>query len=642
MKRCLIAVALVFFLGTGCKKGFLDVIPDNIPTMDNAFENRHEAEKYLATCYSYLPSADPVSNIMYFGADDIWTYRFNNYSYQSPWKIALGEQGVVSPFDNYWDGENHGRATFQAIRDCNTFLEALETRDITDLDADMRNRWIGEAQFLKAYYMFYLLRMYGPIPIIEKNLPISASPSEVKVIRAPFDECVNYVSDLLDQAIEKLPVSIQSASTEDGRATKAAALFVKAKLWVTAASPLFNGNPDYANFTDKSGVELFSANYDASKWEKAAEVAKEAIDMAHQANHALYRFDDLQLNSKLSDTTIYQMNVRGSVSSKENPERILGLTKSEGSLQQYAMVPHIDPRRTGDTYSNSYMSVTLKMTEVFYSNHGVPINEDKTYDYANRYNLRTATAADQFNIQNGYKTVGLNFDRENRYYADLAFDGGVWYMRNSPSGTDQNTFYIEAKKGQRNWRLSSELYNVTGYWPKNLVNWRFEQNEYSGVANSGRTIQVYSFPLFKLGDLYLLYAEALNEIDNREEAIVWLDKIRERAGLDGVKESWTNYSNQPNKFGSKDGLRSIIHQERQIELAFQGQRIWDLRRWKEAADVMNQPVQGWDYTQQDAENYYRPVTLFSQTFIAPRDYLWPIKEYNLTVNDKLVQNPGWK
>ena len=87
-------------------------------------------------------------------------------------------------------------------------------------------------------------------------------------------------------------------------------------------------------------------------------------------------------------------------------------------------------------------------------------------------------------------------------------------------------------------------------------------------------------------------------------------------------------------------MREIIQQERLIELAFEGKRFWDLRRWKRAAEILNNPIQGWDRAQNSEIAYYRKVTLFDQTF-GMKDYFWPIREANIDVNRNLVQNIGW-
>ncbi|HYH55501.1 MAG TPA: RagB/SusD family nutrient uptake outer membrane protein, partial [Anseongella sp.] len=151
----------------------------------------------------------------------------------------------------------------------------------------------------------------------------------------------------------------------------------------------------------------------------------------------------------------------------------------------------------------------------------------------------------------------------------------------------------------------------------------------------------YPWPEIRLAELYLLYSEALNELNGpTPETFKWIDLVRARGGLETVEAAWTQYSKQPGKYQSKEGLREIIHQERMIELAFEGQRFWDLRRWKKAEQVMNAPIQGWDIEEEETNAYYEVKTLFNQTF-QKRDYFWPIREESLIENERLVQNPGW-
>src|SRR5699024_2686781 len=101
----------------------------------------------------------------------------------------------------------------------------------------------------------------------------------------------------------------------------------------------------------------------------------------------------------------------------------------------------------------------------------------------------------------------------------------------------------------------------------------------------------YPFPYIRLADLYLYYAEALNEVGGpSEEAFKYINKVRERAGIPSVEDSWSNFSKEPSRYTTKDGFRKIIHTERLIEMAFEGNRYWDLRRWKEAEEIMNNPI----------------------------------------------------
>src|SRR5690606_27336325 len=127
-----------------------------------------------------------------------------------------------------------------------------KVQDIEDVE---REQWIAEAKFLKAYYHFYLLRMYGPIPLIKENFSIGEDVEVVKRYREPIDECVNYIVSLLDEAIPDLPLIITDQQNDLGRATSVIASSIKAKILVTAASPLFNGNMDYASMVDNRGKQ---------------------------------------------------------------------------------------------------------------------------------------------------------------------------------------------------------------------------------------------------------------------------------------------------------------------------------------------------------------------------------------------------
>ncbi|PSL48384.1 putative outer membrane starch-binding protein [Chitinophaga niastensis] len=613
-----ILLCLLLLQLPACKK-FLDVVPDNVATIDNAFTLRLEAEKYLFTCYSYLPNdGDLSSNPALLAGDEFWMVRPYSTS-DAPWQIGLGFQSANNIYMSTWN------YNFQALRDCNIFLDNVDK--VADMRQSEKDRWKAEVMFLKAYYHWMLLRMYGPIPIIDKNLPISSTSEETKVPRVHVDSVVNYITALLDSATINLPGIITDKATELGRITKPIALAIKARILVTAASPLFNGNIEYNGFRNYDGSALFNPAYDAHKWEKAATACKAAIDMCENSGMQLYKFN--QLGVTLSDTLTRQMTIRNSVCEEWNPEIIWNNPNSKTYELQRQSMPRLDPARIANEISLGCIAPTMKIAEQFYSDKGVPINEDKTWDYANRYQLRTATKAEGELIQEGYQTVSLHFNREPRFYADLAFDGAVWYMQNG-------IFHIESKAGQ--WQTRKNIYdnNVTGYFAKKLVNWKY-------VIQEGQSIHIepYSWPVMRLADLYLLYAEALNEQSGPQpDAFKYIDLVRDRAGLKGVQTSWSNYSSQPGKFQTKEGLRQIIQQERLIEFSMEGTRFWDLRRWKRSMEEMNKQVTGWDVEQSDPIFYYRIRTLYRQTF-QTRNYFWPLSSWDLLANRKLVQNFGW-
>ena len=119
-----------------------------------------------------------------------------------------------------------------------------------------------------------------------------------------------------------------------------------------------------------------------------------------------------------------------------------------------------------------------------------------------------------------------------------------------------------------------------------------------------------------------------------------MDLIRDRAGLKGVIESWQQYSIDPNKPTSKDGLREIIQKERMIELAFEGKRFWDLRRWKTAEDLLNRTVTRWNIEGSTTSEYYNVIPIETIEFTT-KDYLWPLRQHTVRVNPNLIQNPYW-
>lgn len=608
---------------------FLDIAPDNIANMDHVFANRKEAERYMATLYSYAPiiHTDSRRTLTFMGADDLWTYTTNNNYDRSPGiRIARGEQNATSPYENYWDGD-----MFKAIRDCNIFIEEMsKTERVPELEMSTRKRWIAEAKFLKAYYHFILFRMYGPIPITDVNIPVSSDIESVAVKRDPVDDVVTYISDLLDEAAEDLPIRIENTAEEAGRITIGGAYMLKAKLWVTAASPLFNGNPDYKGYADNDGVLLFPQEEDQTKWEKAVDACEAALE--NLPGVELYKFT---AESNLNDKTQYQMNLRGVITDRFNKEIIWGryMRSYDNLVMQAEMsVPQMIAG-TKNAFQHSCFSVNLNMVERFYTKNGVPIDEDKTWDYADRYNVVSADADQKYNLIEGYNTAILNQDRENRFYASVMFDGCVVYMKNT--ATEDKAHQIRALFNDDNGGAGFGWTTVTGYWIRKLINWEYSHSQ------SGATSRTYSWPEMRLADLKLLYAEALNEVGRLDDAISELNDIRGRVGLKGVKESWKDFSRNPNKPGTKEGLREIIQQEREIELAFEGHRIWDIRRWKKAEDYQNKDVRGWNVTGKTPAQYYQVNKVFEQKFISPRDYLWPLSINAILRNPKLVQNPGW-
>jgi hypothetical protein len=627
-------MAILAISCVSCKK-YLDVTPDNVGTIDYAFRNRNEAENYLFTCYATLQQLIYPQNNPGFttSSEIVFPNDLTDFQGIDPtgFNLIRGTQTSENPGLNYWDGANGGQATYRSIRRCNTMLENIDLP--VDLGIDEKKRWIAEVKFLKAYYHFILFRLYGAIPITDVNLPINSSTEDTRVKRAPVDSVVNYMVKLIDEATPDLPAVIQNQAKELGRITQPIALAVKAQILTTAASPLFNGNPDYAGIKNKDGQALFPSTVDATKWDKAAAATLAAINSAEANGNSLHKFIAPANVGTLSDSLKTVMDLQTAITEKWdlNTEIIWALNPYFPG-QTYCG-PRLTAKAAATPLFQGTFAVPIAEQELFYTNKGVPINEDNTWDYTNRYSLRTGDKANRFYIGNGYTTVKAHFDREPRFYSSLGFDGGVWFGNGLVN--QESLYYIQARgSGALAGPTDNSRLNITGCWPKKLVN-------YLTVYDDGYTIADFRMPLIRLAGLYLQYAETLTEQGKPYAQVVpYLDRVRARAGLPGVVEAWSKYSKNPTKYTTQDGMRQIIHQETRIELAFECEPGWDLRRWKELQNVLSKPLQGWNIFEADAASFYRPHTVVIPVFNS-RNYLWPITNNDLIVNPNLVQNLNW-
>tara|TARA_B100000900_G_scaffold415706_1_gene446774 strand:- start:4313 stop:6256 length:1944 start_codon:yes stop_codon:yes gene_type:complete len=643
-------VIILFIISTSCEKDYLDVVPDNIATIDLAFNTRSTAENFLSTCYTYIPEhANVEQNFSLLAGDEIWYYAENDFymNNETSFRLAKGMQNSASPYLNYWEGGRGApHSLFNALRDCNIFLENLV--EVPGLEEDERLKWIDEVKVLKAFYHFWLMQMYGPIPIIDQNIPVGASPEETNVKRESIDDVVSYLVQILDEVIEaeNLPGLINYIYTDMGRITMPIAKALKAKILVLAASPIFNGNTDLSELTDNLGNKLVSQVNDPQKWVYARDALFEAIESAHLNGHQLYEFNQqIPIIGGINEEITRELSLRAAITEPFNTEIVWAFAPEwTGDLQMWCQ-----PRWTADHsalfgYTKKSHAPTLNMAETFYTKNGVPIDEDITWDYGNRYDVIQTPVFDsnnenfhEFYIEDNYYTAKLHTYREPRFYSSIGFDGGKWFSLE----TENINFipHLNAKAGAASGKQGFEIYSITGFFAKKLVHYE------NIISLQGSTIKGYSFPIIRLSDLYLMYSEALNETKAAPDAEVYeyIQRVRTRAGLDAggdILNTWQMYSTNPSKPMTKDGMRKIIHQERMIELALEGHRYWDLKRWKLATEYFNKPIQGWNIFKSDVEGFYEVENIFYRNF-STKDYLWPISQNELLRNPNLIQNPGW-
>ncbi len=663
------ALILLFSL-VSCNK-YLDILPDDKPVLEDAFKDKYNTEKYLFTCYASLPNVVNPTNTLGIsgGGDVIYSERNTGGGFSSgpPAAQMAFQKGnnVANPFANFWDGQNGAsKNIWQGIRHCNIFLEHIRVEDggPRDLDDMTRERWIAEVKAIKAYLNFFLLQLYGPIPIVDKVIPISAKGEELAIYREPVDEVVNYIVAGLDEAIEGLPnTSEMDVVSEYGRFNKTIARSIKAKTLILAASPLFNNNNNYTGFKDKRGIDLFPTGDSKGRWERALRAIDEAVRSAEEDGaHILVTTDGGNnairgVNStNINDTTKAMVSLRQAVTQSWNPEVIWAVNESTTVLQRWSTM------LSNDEYFNLAGSAgsdigqrhgpTLNVVELFYSSNGVPIEEDQDWEskgwYQNRYSTQLPDAEhSKYFIKQGQETAILHFNRCLRFYASIGFDGGIWEGREK---TLADASFPNMMRHFGSGFKHSEAYGgypFSGYLAKKLSHLKTTYTE----SKITLVREDYSFPIIRLADLYLLLAESLNEVGGPTQtdskghnALHYLDAIRARVAMEGVVQSWQKYASA--RFKSKPetatGLRAIIRRERLNELAFEGHFYYDVRRWLMAEEMFNQPILGWNKDGENKADFYNVKVLLQPRF-AMKDYLMPIRTNTLLQNKSLVQNPGW-
>lgn len=625
---------------------YLNIVPDNIETVDKMFENKTKIIQAMATCYAYIPDQfnDHYRTRLTLGNEvmfpSVYAHRTDVFISN---RVMVGDQNVDNPYYSYWNGGGYTSSLYRGIRYCNTFLTYV--KDVPDLEPGDYKDFVAQVKFLKAYFHFLLINSYGPIVIADEEIDMNASKEELQKFRQPIDDCFEYVVNLIDEAITDLPA--RRIKTQLGQVDKVIAKSIKAKVLLYWASPLFNGNSEYySDFIDPSTKKpFFNQEYDKERWLKAANALKDAIDEAHTSNLRLYTYQkpvfDFDLNDiQTSGVMKYAYNNRFSIVDPWNSELVWGYSNvnptAGTSIQSACQVRNIEYPNNYQ-FSYNYMSASQFIVDKFFTKNGVLMEEDKTFDYENRktiVNVPLDNYHKGFLIPDDQEVIVKEYlNREPRFYAWIATDRSLWR-------TYGKLYQIRLRFNQ--WagggtQASRGEYYQTGIGIKKWVHPETQNLFWERII-------VFPFPLIRLSDLYLMYAEALNEYNGpSDEVYQYLDLVRERAGLPGIKEVWSNSEivKHPGKHLTQEGLRKIIRDERAIELSFEGHQYDDVRRWKIGDIYYNEPIMGWDSSKGEAKDFYVPVTWQNRDWVTPRDYFTPISNSILNQNPNLVQNPGW-
>lgn len=536
---------------------FLDREEDSFIDKTATFDSYNRTKQYLTYAYSLLPEGlNRFSGGALLGAaTDDACFAIESSNIQ---QFNNGSWNALSNPDNVWD------RYFAGIAKCCTLLENSNhvNLDISRLDPAKRveyennlkdiRMWRAEAHFLRAYFNFELLKRYGPIPIIKSTLDINKDYSDTP--RPTMKEVVEFIANDCDMAADSLELTPwRNMNDAFGRATKGAALALKSRLLLYAASPL------YVDFGD---IDEANKPSDATLWKAAADAAKAVID-----------------------------------------------------LNQYELAPAYDDLFKNDFQNKEYIFVRRYPSNSDFEKSNFPVSyggkggTNPSQNLIDDYEMLDGTA---FDWSDPVKAAHPFENRDERLLATVLMNGVLFKgkrIATYPGGADATPNPNATK---------------TGYYLRKFLNENV--NIQTGGGSDGHVV-----PLFRLAEIYLNYAEALNEYDpTNPDIAVYLNKIRERVSLPDVPSGLT-----------QEQMRTLIHHERRVELAFEEHRFWDVRRWKVASSTLGAPVKGVKIMQDDAGNFtYSPVQVEQRVF-QPKMYWYPIPQSEVLKLHHWEQNKGW-
>lgn len=649
---------------------YLDVNTDTKDRMslEEVFSDELYTEEWLAYAYSFLGHS-ALADISINGenpfnySDDIYNPKYKTFK-----EVKYGEE----QWQNTW------KLCYKGIRQASTFIYNVDKCE--ELTPEERADYKAQARFIRAYYYWKLLQKYGPIPIVpEEGQDYMDSYEDLSIPRNTYDECAEYIASEMVLAAKDLPLKRELFTI--ARPTRGAALAVRAKVLLYAASPLMNGNTDSyaAQLVDDKGNRLLSDTYDEEKWARAAAAAKDVMNLNVYNLYVAYirenaavgypitlpPYDDGNFCNKIwpdgykdiDPYESYRSVFNGELSAVENPELIFTRGNNQGSVGINNMVVYQLPKTKAQGSNSTCM--TQKQCDAYYTNGGKDISGKDLEIGRGDGSQRETGFVTKDDVESGrYKPlvegVSLQYaNREPRFYASVAYNGATWFLT---SATD------EANRGPVNiwyYRGTSDGMSNTGDWLQTGIGIMkyvrpTDTNDDKKPDAGDSHITKKPDPLIRYADILLMYAEALNELDASYQIESWdksvtyeisrnvaelkkgVQPVRIRAGIPDFSED---------EYNNKDLFRKKIKRERQIELMGEAQRYFDLRRWKDAKDEESLPMYGCNVlmTSNEKEIFHRPVQVADVlTCFAEKTYFWPIDRGELEKNIRLTQNPGWQ
>jgi hypothetical protein len=590
-------------LTASCKK-YLNTVPDDVLTIDDIFSSKANVDAYLANIYSTMPNemqqrfpGSGNSGVWEGASDDAkfnWDFVYTNQMNLSVWSNTDGN------VETYWG------SYYKAIRNATDFMNRIDKANAAELSPQLITEYKAEARGLRALYYFFLLRTYGPVVLLGDNLiSADASTESVRLPRASFDAGVDFVVKQLDSAYTDLPAS-PSSNSQLGRLVKGVVKAYKEQVLFLAASPLYNGNTDYAGLRNQDGAQLISQTYDVNKWKLAADAAKAFLSEFGSSYH-------LYTESDPDPAKAAYLSCKNVMLVEWNPEWIFARPNS-GSYMRYDKTPKHAGGPSDQTGAGA-MGVTQTMVDAYFMSNGLPIDDPGSGYVSSGFSSFQSPSDAVLNLP-AHSTFNQWVNREPRFYVGVTYDSSRWLYQDPGYATIITAYQFSGSSGRSQ---STSDVSPTGYTVRKNV--APNDNDRGAL-------------LLRLANIYLDYAEALNEYDpGNPDILTYLNMIRQRAdvpvyGSGGLPAP-----------ASQADMRTAIRKERRVELAFENVRYFDTRRWKIAPQTDAGPFYGMNMYVNGADFYKK--TLIETRIFQFRDYLFPIPMGEILKDNLLVQNPGW-
>jgi len=584
--------ALFAFIGfilfvQSCKKSgsFLAQTSTTNLTQSTVFADSSRTEGFVANIYASIgfstsPSRFVANNTVCSGLDAACDESEPSHTF------ATDASGFATGTINAGTVSNDPYNTcYTQIRAVNQLLANIH---LTKMQANNKAELVAEARFLRAWYYSILVEHYGGVPLVGDSLYTYALPITVK--RATYAACITYITSECDAAAAVLPFT--QGGLNWGRASGGACMALKARVLLYAASPLFNGTtlPTDAGKSSSGSVDPSLVGYpnaDPTRWQLAENAAQVVIASgAYSLN---------TINSYQTTTPGY--GFQGLFPQRVNTEYIFQLMRPANTDLENLFLP---PSRSGGNGAFPYQGIV----DAFPMSNGKLITDPTSgYDPNNPYN-----------------------NRDPRLNYSIIHDQTILNVRTG-NGLISGQAPVNIYLGNNNNQNPDAVHigTVTGYYCNKML-------DPAAIAATIAFPSNRCLPLIRYAEILLDYAEAANEFEGPTANVYnAIQAVRQRAGL--------NPYQLPTGLSQAD-MRTYIQNERRIELAFEGHRFFDVRRWKIAAQTENIQAQGMEVDDNGSAVAYNKFNVTKHNF-RPAMYLWPFPISETGKSPTLIQNPGY-